>query len=121
MPDQDNVGVVLLVRLQPGAELVPGYFDGLVGLVPGIDLGVDDVRLAQLFPQKVVDVCGEGAERGVIAHEAMNVDDQQGPPVLVLVDGGPQRLGAGRAGVSCLPCMLRAQHVRARLPWLLVR
>lgn len=74
--DQDNIGIVLLVGLQPGAELVSGHVDGLVGLVPGIYLGVDDVRLAQLFPQEVVNVCGEGAERGVVAHEAMDVDYQ---------------------------------------------
>lgn len=111
MSDQHDVGVLLLVRLEPGAELVPGHFDGLVGLVPGVDLGVDDMRLAQLFPQEVVDVRGEGAEGGVVSHEAMDVDDQQCPPVLILVDGGHQRLSAGRAWVSCVPCMLRVQHL----------
>lgn len=111
MPDQDDIGVLLLVRLQPGAELVSGHFDGLVGLVPGIDLGVDDVGLAQLFPQEVVNVRREGTEGGVVAHEAMDVDNQQCPPVLILVEGGHQRLSAGRAGVSCLPCMLRTQHL----------
>lgn len=66
---------------------------------------------AQLLPQEVVNMCGEGAEGGVVAHEAMDVDNQQCPPLLILVEGGHQRLGAGRARVSCLPCMLGTQHL----------
>lgn len=64
------------MRLQPGAELISGHFDGFVGLVPGVDLGMDDVRLAQLLPQEVVNMCGEGTEGSVVAHEAMDVDNQ---------------------------------------------
>lgn len=76
MTDQDNISILILMRLQPGAELVSGHLDGLVGLVPGVDLGMDSMRFAQLFPQKVVDVCGERAEGRVVAHEAVDVNNE---------------------------------------------
>lgn len=47
MAHEDDVGSGRFVRRQPSAEVVPGDVDGAIRLVPGIDLGVDDVGLDQ--------------------------------------------------------------------------
>src|SRR3569833_1718410 len=85
MADEDHVGGRRLVRLEPAAEIVSGYLDGLVRLVAEVYLGMNHMALGQSSPQVAVDMCRKGAERGVVAHEAVDVDDEQRPPSLRLV------------------------------------
>ncbi len=65
--------------LQPLAEVVTCNINGLVRLVPGVDLGVDDVSLAKKFFEEAVYVGRERAERGVVAHETVDVNHEERP------------------------------------------
>jgi len=43
--DKDDIRVRIFVRLKPFAEVFDSDVDGLVGLVPRIDLGVNDMGI----------------------------------------------------------------------------
>lgn len=73
--DEDDIRGGGLVRPEPLAEVVAGDLDGAVGLVAGVDLGVDDVRLGEGVAQEGVDVVGKGAEGLSVAVEAVDVDE----------------------------------------------
>lgn len=65
----------------------------------GIDLGVDEVvEGSQGHAQQVVQVGGESLEAGLVAHEAVDVDQEQGPLGGVAGGGHERHLGRG-AGV----------------------
>lgn len=81
MTDQDDIGGGGLMGSQPVAEYVAGNVDGLVSLVARVDLGMYDMCLGQSMFEIVVDMGRKGAERGVVAHEAMDVDHQQRAPL----------------------------------------
>lgn len=51
------------MRLKPQAEVITGDLNGLVSLVPRVDLGMDDMGLGQGFFQKLVYMSGKRAER----------------------------------------------------------
>lgn len=75
--DEDDIGGGGLVRLEPGAEVVASNLDGMVGLVAGVDLGVDDVGFGEQSAHEGVDVGGKGLEGLVVAVEAVDVDEEQ--------------------------------------------
>lgn len=77
MANQHNISLVALVRPQPLAKVVSGNLNGAIRLVPRVNLGVDGVRLGQHRLEQRVHVGGEGAERLVVAQEAMDVDDEK--------------------------------------------
>ena len=102
MAEEDDVGGGGFVRFEPCAEIVAGYGYVLLGPIAGVDLRVDYVCIHQQDGEEVVDVGGEAAEAGLVAHEAVDVDQQQSAPVVLLVRfGGHQRLGGGGALVLC--------------------
>jgi hypothetical protein len=53
---------------------------------------VDNVTIREQDSQEVMDVCREVPEAHLIAHEAMDVDEQQLPPGPLLVVLWDQRL-----------------------------
>lgn len=59
MANEDNIGTRRLVRLEPGAEVIPGNLDCAICLIPRVDLCVDDMGFFQRIAQECVDVCGE--------------------------------------------------------------
>jgi hypothetical protein len=106
VPYKDHVGGGGFMRRQPLAEVITGHIDGLVGLVTGIYLGVNDMCLNQQVLQKAVYMSGEGAERSVVPHEAVDVDDEEPPfsVVLVAIVGRwYQGMSGRRPGVAVTP------------------
>ena len=94
------------MRCQPLAKVVTGNLDRLVGFVPGVDLGVDGMGLGEKVLQEGVYMGGERAEGRVVAHEAVDVDDEESPLVVVAVAVNRrrhQRLGRRRPGVARTP------------------
>jgi hypothetical protein len=75
--NQDHVGGGRLVGSEPLAEVFTGNADGLVGLVPGVDLGVDDVGLGEQNLEEIVDMGRERAERRGAPLVAVDVDDEE--------------------------------------------
>lgn len=63
-----------------------------VRLIPGVDLRVNNVCGSDFALDQAVDVPREGAERLVVADEAMDVDHQELTPAVLQVRWG-KRLG----------------------------
>lgn len=71
-------GGVNAERSVPCGELVPCQFERVTGPISRIYLGVDDMGVGQGYGEEIVEMGGEGLEAGLIAHEAMDVDEQEG-------------------------------------------
>jgi len=58
-----------------------------------------NVRLCQSDSDQIVHVSGEALETGLVAHEAMDVDEQQFPSAAKVLFFWKQRLSGGRARI----------------------
>ena len=76
MTHEDDIGCGRLVGLEPGAKVISCDIHSLVGLVPGIYLGVDNVRMGQGPLQEVVHMGRKRMEGGIVAHVAVDVYHQ---------------------------------------------
>lgn len=83
MPDQDDVCRRGLVGLEPLAEVIAGNINSLVRLIARVDLAVDDVGFDERVGEEVMDMSGKRPERRIIAHKAVDVDNQQRSPAVV--------------------------------------
>lgn len=101
--DQDNICSLGFMWFQPLAQIIPRNLDSLVRLVARIDLGVDDMGVHQSVLQVAVDMSREGTKRCIVAHEAVDVDNQQNSPLISIVHGLREGLGARRARVALVP------------------
>jgi len=67
------------MRRQPRAEVVAGAGNIPAGAIAGVNFRVHGMRLGEEDGEQVVHVGWEGAEAGLVAHEAMDVDAQELP------------------------------------------
>lgn len=81
--NQHQIRVFGLMRLKPCTQIVPSNLDGLVRFVPWVQFGVDNMGLGKRRLQVVVDMGRERLEGCVVAHEAMDVDDEEDPARVV--------------------------------------
>jgi hypothetical protein len=70
---------------QPLAEIISRKTDISLRSVSGVDFGVNYVRLGQYHSQEVMHMRWETSETGLIAHEAVDVYQQQLPPLVLLI------------------------------------
>ena len=106
MADQDNICRLGLVWHQPFAKVVPGDFDGAIRLVAGVDFGVNNMGFLKGVLQVVVDMGWKGSKGAIIAHEAVDIENQQGPASLwnpIALDRRDQRMSRRRTGVIAGP------------------
>lgn len=75
------------MRSQPFTKVVPSHVDSTIRLVTRIDLGVDDMRVDEQVGQESMDMSRERAEGLVVPEEAMEVNDEQLAPTLVISSG----------------------------------
>lgn len=90
MADKDDIRVRVLMGLEPGTEIRDGNVDGLVSLVPRVNLGVHHVGILDRRFDVAVNVCWERPEGLVVSIEAVDVDYQEpsSAPVRVRVAEG---------------------------------
>lgn len=81
--NQYHIGGRRLMRNEPLAEVIAGDFDCPVGLVARVNLGVDDMRVGESRSQVRVNMMGEGFEGLFVAIEAVDVDKEKCPTLVI--------------------------------------
>lgn len=79
MPYQDHICRRRFMGCEPLAEVLAGHIDRLVRLVSGVNFGVNDMSLSKKILEKAVHMGREGAERRIVSHEAVNVNNEEFP------------------------------------------
>lgn len=75
MANQNHICVIVLMGLQPVAEVISSIRDILARLVARINFGVHDMRISQAHRQKIVHMGWEAFEASLCTHEAMQVNE----------------------------------------------
>ena len=106
MSQQHDIGVVAFVWGKPFAEVIASACDIPAGAIAWVDLGVNGVGLGQKDSEQVVDMRREGAEGGLIAHEAVDIYTEELSAAVILrivleVMGGVVVGGHERVGGRC--------------------
>ncbi len=66
----------------PIAEVISGILNRFSGLVSRVNLRVYHVRFGQGYGQEVMNMRGKAPEAGLVAHEAMDIDEKQCPSAI---------------------------------------
>lgn len=70
---------------RPFAKLLRCMFYCVPSAILGVYLGMDHMSLSQRHGNQIVDVCGEALEASLVAHESMDVDEQQLAAAMLVV------------------------------------
>ena len=106
MSQQENIRVWRLMRRDPIAEVLCDMLNWSAGSILWVDLRVNHMSLRQRDGQYIMDMRREALETALVAHEAVDIDQQKGS---ARAGGGlhrTQRLHRRGAGVLRCPLFL---------------
>jgi hypothetical protein len=76
MSKKDHICGAALMRLKPSAEIIASHSDVLLRSIPRVDLRMYDVALREENGQDIMDMCRKVSKAHLVAHEAMNVNEE---------------------------------------------
>lgn len=90
----------------PSTEILPRELNGLPRLVSRVYLRMHNMRLIKADGEEIVDMCWEALEACLIAHESMDIDEQQSSTLTLLFWlGRDERMRRSRSGILRVPLL----------------